>query len=96
MSRKSLSQEEEAQIIADAIANRDDETVNLTISTVRIVPNVSAVLSVEVSMEELGLLRMCQKIIDAFPESNTGSDPEAVIIRQSLSLPSRRSQRGAE
>lgn len=56
MSRKSLSQEEEAQIIADAIANRDDETVNLTITTVRIVPNVSAVLSVEVSMEELGLL----------------------------------------
>ncbi len=30
-------------------------------------------------------IRMCQKIIDAFPESNTGSDPEAVIIRQSLS-----------
>jgi len=30
-------------------------------------------------------LRMCPKIIDAFPESNTGSDPEAVIIRQSLS-----------
>jgi len=56
VSRKSLSQEEEAQIIADAIANRDDETVNLTITTVRIVPNVSAVLSVEVSMEELGLL----------------------------------------
>jgi len=41
-------------------------------------------------------LRMCQKIIEAFTESNTGSDPEAVIIRQSLSLPSRRSQRGAE
>ena len=57
MASKRLTPEAEAQLIADAEANRDDETSTLTKTTGRVAPDASAVLSVRMPIEQVRTLR---------------------------------------